>query len=420
MSAAKNNKEKKAVGILRVSSDEQARKGASLESQEEWIRKTVQEMNLKIVKIIKDVVSGEIFPKKYFNEIVETVKKEKVQYLLVYSLDRLARNLPYGAFLLQKLYEIGKVKIVTSLGVFDLGNTVQRIQVEQFLVWAEMEQGSRSERTFRGMITRLEHGEWPLSPPFGYEVVDGKLRLVEEYKPIIIFIFETFIMVRSYAQTARMVNKKYGKSVGFELTASKVKKIIQDKTYLGYLRWNGMIFGEGDEKRPRQELRVIDEKIFNKAQAVAAQISKKYAKKDLAIVERLIEEYGIEDTIEILNLKPSCPKCGSYNVQRNGKEGEQLKFVCKDCNHQFRIPSKKQMKRLRENAYLSCPKCGSKELAVKKDGNFIEIKCENCGHAEIYEKYGYKIASKQTIKPSQIVSKKRGDNSQQKLESYLN
>lgn len=418
MLATKSGKERKAIAILRVSSDEQARKGASLESQEEWMSTVANQMNLKIVKILKDVVSGETFPRKYFNEIIDTVQKENIQYILVYALDRLARNLPYGAYLLEKLHEIGKVRIITSTGIFELSNRNHRAQVWFALLMGEMEQGSREERTMRGMITKLKHGEWPLTPPFGYEIVDGKLRLKGEYKSVIISIFDTFIKAKSYAQTARIVNEKYGRSMKFKLTANKIKKIIEDKTYLGYLRWNGMIFGEGEEKKPREELKVIDNETFEKAQAVAAQISKRYSKKDFAIMEKLIEEYGIENATEILNLKPSCPRCGSSTVQRNGKEENRLKFICKNCNYQFRIPSKKQMKKLMENIYLACPKCGCPDIYIKLDNDFLELKCKKCGDGGVYLKYQYK-----NMKPIKEHifnnNKKKKNDFQQKLNYFL-
>ena len=387
MVAVKIKEEKKALCILRVSSDEQARKGASLESQEEWMKKIAQQMGLKVVKTFKVVVSGETFPKKYFDEIVNLVQKEQILYILVYAIDRFARNLPYGAYLLEKLREIGDIKLVTSTGVFDLNNHNHRTQIWLALLMAEMEQGSREERTMRGMITKLKKGEWPLSPPFGYETVDGRLRLIQEYKPVIIFIFDTFIKTKSYTQTARLTNEKYGKNMGFELTLNKVKKIIHDNIYIGYLRWNGMLFGEGDKNKPKEDLKIIDKKMFNIAQAVAARIGQNYTKRNNEILVESIEEYGMENIIEILNLKPTCPKCNSYNVQRNGKEKNQLKFICKECGHQFRIPSKKQTKKLKEKIWLTCPRCNSKNMGIIRHDSFFELKCMDCGHSEMYERF---------------------------------
>jgi len=229
MNGNNKRKEKRALAVVRVSSDEQARKGASLESQTKWVEKMGREMNLQVVKVIKEVVSGEVFPKKHFNEILEIVNKENITHLLVYALDRFARNLPYGTFLLQRLCEENSVILVTSTGVFDLNNRNHRWQVWFSLLMAEMEQGSRQERTFRGMVTKLQNGEWPLSPPFGYEKIDNQLRLMPEYKPVIHFIFDIFIQIKNYAETARIVNEKFGREMDFELTSNKIKKIVQEK-----------------------------------------------------------------------------------------------------------------------------------------------------------------------------------------------
>jgi len=413
-------KEKKAIGILRVSSDEQARRGTSLESQEEWMKRTAQQMNLKLVKVIKDIISGEAFSKKYFDEIISSIKKENARYILVYSFDRLSRNLPYGAFLLERLHEIGKVQIITSTGIFDLNNRNDREQIWYSLLWAEKEQGSREERTSRGMVTKLKRGEWPLPPPFGYEIVDGRLRLIQGYESIIIFIFETFIKTRSYTQTARLTNERYGKQMGFELNARRVKKIIHNKTYLGYLRWNGMLFGEGDENKPIKDLKIIDKKTFERAQAVASRINQKYSKGNNEIIVKLIEEYGMENTLEILNLKPACPKCGSHNVQRNGKEEGQLKFICKECSHQFRLPSKKQMKKLKEKSLFLCPKCGSADITIREEDDFLEIKCKNCGYLQLYHRYVIKREFIKGKKYKRRQSKQiTGDRAEISLKNYL-
>lgn len=393
MLADKDTQEKKAIGIIRVSSDEQARKGASIESQEEWIKRIAQQMNLEMVEIIKDVVSGEVFPKKYFNKILDMVEKENAKYILVYALDRFARNLPYGAYLLEKIYEIGKAQIITSTGIFDLNNRNHRVQVFFSLLISEMEQGSREERTFRGMVTKLKRGEWPLSPPFGYERVDCKLRLIPEYIPVIRFTFDTFIRVKSYAATARLVNNKYGKEMGFELTGCKIKKIVQDKVYLGFLRWNGMLFGEGEEGKPSEKLKVIDNKTFDEAQTVVKGINQKYSRGNNAAVENFIEKYGVENVIEVFNLKPACPRCNSYNTQRNGREKingtVHLKYICKKCGHQFRFPSKKQLKRIENLFSLLCKKCDSRSQFIleKNAYDFWELICKNCGNKTLLQEY---------------------------------
>jgi len=94
----------------------------------------------------------------------------------------------------------------------------------------------------------------------------------------------------------------------------------------------------------------------------------------------------VENVIEVFDLKPACPECNSYNTQRNGREEVNgrvyLKFICKDCRHQFRFPSKKQQKRIENLMSLPCRECGATEsFELKKyESNFWELVCKNCGN----------------------------------------
>lgn len=59
---------------------------------------------------------------------------------------------------------------------------------------------------------------------------------------------------------------------------------------------------------------------------------------------------------------PSCPRCLSDNVRRNGsvlrKTGRERQFQCKDCGHAYTHSSIKG-KEARES-YPRCPDCGSR------------------------------------------------------------
>jgi len=203
---------KKGIALCRVSTLEQARTGTSLESQEEWAKRISSEMGVELVEIIKEDVSGEKFPRKNTNHILELAKKREIGYFYVYAFDRLCRLIQGYTYILE-LWK-NDVQTVTSTLISDMDRLSDRIQVTVAFICGETEQDSRLERITRGMITKLRRGEYPLPHlPFGYERVDGKLRLIPEYKTIIQDIFQTFLETRSYAETARRINEKYGRRV---------------------------------------------------------------------------------------------------------------------------------------------------------------------------------------------------------------
>ncbi len=378
----------KVIAIKRVSSDEQGRKGTSLQTQDEWIRKVVEERDFKIIRLISETVSGEVFPKKYFNELIELAEKEKIDYILVYSLDRFARNLPYGSYLLQKLAERG-VKILTSVAEYDLNNPNDRQWVWISLLFSETENYYRCERTARGILKRLNEGGVPYKPPFGCEILDGKVRIKPSYKPVIRFIFSSFIQLKCYNKVAELVNEKFGNEMDFRLDGQTVKRIITNPIYMGFVPWNGLLFGrDGSPDKPNENLRVIDDETFKKAQAIVRVINKKNSRKPNPsndLVMKLIEEYGADMVLNLFNLKVSCSKCDSINLKENGSEviGGALvkKYICRECGYQFRFPAAKRLKEIKKLNPRRCMRCGTADrFIIKQNKGLWELMCQDCGY----------------------------------------
>ena len=147
-----------------------------------------------------------------------------------------------------------------------------------------------------------------------------------------------------------------------------------------------MLFGEGDENRSRKELEAIDEKTFSMAQVVVEKIGRRYSRAGSSPVEKLVEEYGIEASVDACNLKISCPNCGSVETQKNGKERLrdilQLKYICVKCSHHFRFPSGRQLKKIQKLISFPCRNCGSRDwFVLEKDrSSFWRLICKKCHH----------------------------------------
>ena len=69
----------KAIGYIRVSTEEQAREGISLEAQEEKIKKYVDLHNLKLVELISDEgKSGKDLNREGIQKIISLCKRKKI------------------------------------------------------------------------------------------------------------------------------------------------------------------------------------------------------------------------------------------------------------------------------------------------------------------------------------------------------
>ena len=79
----------------RVSTDEQAQKGFSLDYQEETLKQYCEKMSYNIVKIYREDHSAKNFNRPEYQKFLTFLKKNKgaLDLLLVTSWDRFSRNL---------------------------------------------------------------------------------------------------------------------------------------------------------------------------------------------------------------------------------------------------------------------------------------------------------------------------------------
>jgi len=409
---------KKGLLILRVSTAEQARNGASLESQEDWGRKTASLHGVHIVECIRTNMSGDVFPKEYYEKIINLVKEKEIDHLYVYAIDRLARNLPWGARLIQDLWGCG-VQLVTSTLIPNLDEPNDRCQVWLALFMAEFAFGDIHEKTSRGIITKLSKGEYFYDHlPFGYDRVDLKIFLKNEYLPIIQIIFKAFIQKRNYAETARIVNSTYKHIIRSELSAASIKKILMNKIYIGYFTWNGITLGiGGDETKPREELIAIDEDTFYRTQQIIQELGSKYSRKGasgIASLSKWYDEYGMDLLLDHCeNLIVCCPRCRSIELIYNGSEISSgtlvRKHQCKNCKYTFRWPSAKQLKRFRSLNPLRCMKCGVPdhfEVTVSQLTDYYLVRCTECDFKSLIPKGQHVFSEVQAIECSKKKSSK--------------
>jgi predicted site-specific integrase-resolvase len=83
----------KAVGYIRVSTEDQAREGISLEHQEVKVKAHAAINDLALVEIIRDEgASGKNLEREGVKRLLKLVESGKVEAVIVYKLDRLSRK----------------------------------------------------------------------------------------------------------------------------------------------------------------------------------------------------------------------------------------------------------------------------------------------------------------------------------------
>ena len=84
----------KAILYIRVSTDEQADKGYSLQHQEERLKKYCELQNIQVLELFKEDYSAKTFQRPEFTKLLSFLKKNRhmADLLLFTKWDRFSRN----------------------------------------------------------------------------------------------------------------------------------------------------------------------------------------------------------------------------------------------------------------------------------------------------------------------------------------
>ncbi len=166
---------KSAVGYIRVSTTHQAQNGISLENQKKRIRDYCEYKGYELLEIIEDAgVSGGINSgRDGWTTLLDRIKEETIDVLIIYSLERLSRNF-YTLVNIEKLLsELG-----TELHTIDGQISTETIDGFATFVmkalFSEIERRQISLRTIKAMEHKKSQGMVIGKTPYGFER-NGKL-----------------------------------------------------------------------------------------------------------------------------------------------------------------------------------------------------------------------------------------------------
>lgn len=170
----------KALGYIRVSTEEQAREGVSLEAQERRIQDYCRLYGLELAGVVRDegVSAGKPLSRRPGGgELLRRVGEGEARAVVAVKLDRLFRSAS-DALTVVETWQKGKV----ALHVIDLGGGQQmatgtaigKLLLTVMAAVAEMERALVSERTKAAMALVAERKHVG-GVPYGWQVVEGAL-----------------------------------------------------------------------------------------------------------------------------------------------------------------------------------------------------------------------------------------------------
>jgi len=245
---------KKVAIYTRVSTEDQAREGTSLEVQREYLLDYAHKNNFKVYKVYcDDGVSGYILNRPELIRLLNDSKKKRFDAVLVHKIDRFSRNLRNLLNLVDELEKSGvSVNSVTEL--YDTSTSAGKMMFQQLGSFAEFERNRIKERVFPGMAKGVKNGNWQGAKfaPFGYKYDKSKkeLIIVPKEAEIVTLIYDLYL---SGLSTAKIVQHLYKNGIkprsGNSFYTKYVRDILRNPIYTGKIVWNKYHYTAHNTKR---------------------------------------------------------------------------------------------------------------------------------------------------------------------------
>jgi DNA invertase Pin-like site-specific DNA recombinase len=158
----------KYVLYARKSTEQDERQALSIDSQVKEMLEIAERENLEVVEIRREAHSAKDSGQRpVFKEILEDIRREKFNGIIVWHPDRLSRN----AGDLGSLVDLMDQHLLHEIRTY--GQTFTNTPSEKFLLMilcsqAKLENDNKSINVKRGLKTRVEMGLWPAPAPTGY------------------------------------------------------------------------------------------------------------------------------------------------------------------------------------------------------------------------------------------------------------
>jgi site-specific DNA recombinase len=234
------------VGIYpRVSTQEQALNGHSIDEQIERCRKYCDAMRWNVYRIYTDAgFSGASLSRPGLQQLIRDVKDGKLDKVLVYKLDRLSRSQKDTLYLIEDVFLPNKVDFVSMSENFDTSSAFGRAMIGILSVFAQLEREQIKERMQMGKEARAKQGGFSGArfTPTGYDYVDGQL-IPNEYEALQVRrVFDRVQALDPLSRIASDMNNAGMRPRTGKWTPQLIRRMVTSRTYVGDITFDGQWF----------------------------------------------------------------------------------------------------------------------------------------------------------------------------------
>ena len=255
----------RAAIYTRVSTEDQAKEGFSLDAQLDKLRSYCKARDWIIgEEYIDDGYSGRTEKRPAYSKMMKEIDSWDI--LLVIKMDRIHRNSKNFMMMMEYLKQKEK-EFVSMSESLDTSTAMGRFVMDIIQRIAQLESEQIGERVYIGMEqkARTNGGVLGFNIPYGYYYSDGFLYINREEAPVIENIYTWYKNGKSMGEIAKMLNEaKVPTKKGGIWAKKTISTILKNPLYCGYLHWQEYIYKSGHN--PIVE--IID---FNEIQDIIAE-----------------------------------------------------------------------------------------------------------------------------------------------------
>ena len=289
---------KKGVIYARYSSDRQNEQ--SIAGQVDVCKEWAKNNEIDIIHIYHDeALSGKTDKRPDFQRMIRDAKNKKFDYIIVYKLDRFARN-RYDSAIYKAQLKKYDVRILSAME--NIADGPEGIILESVLEgMAEYYSANLAQNVLRGMQQRAELGKYlGGTVPLGYTIDTDKNYVIDEDSASIVkLIYKMYADGNTIKEICQVLNGAGHKSSkGKKFTYNSLHRILTNAKYIGEYNHMGVVMENAIPK-------IIDDNTFEKVQQRV-----KRNKRAPASSKSSVNFY--------LTGKLFCGKCGSNMVGDSG------------------------------------------------------------------------------------------------------
>lgn len=226
---------------VRVSTDDQAREGYSIETQIEKLTQFAKFNDWLNMQVFPDEgKSAKDMNRPYMKQLLSLIKRGKVTRVVTISIDRLSRNLLDMLNFIELCEKHNTAYVCTQLN-FDTSTPIGKMVLQILAAFAEFERAMTSTRVKSNMTEITEkYSRYMAVPPFGYRMDEHSNLVVEpEEAEWVLKATDMFIGGHGYRAVSKYLNDAGIKTSKDKVwTSSTVRGMLTNELYIGKLIWN--------------------------------------------------------------------------------------------------------------------------------------------------------------------------------------